>query len=307
MILWLLFVGGCSTRVVQHLPMNKVGRFMHNLATETRQSHANWGVLAVNLSTGKTIIDYYADNHFAPASNTKLYTSAAGLFLLGSDYRYVTPILARGEVTDSVLNGDLIVVGVGDPSWSARMREEDGTSVFRGWADSLAGKGITRITGNIIGIDGTTDGVPFGAGWMWDDEPFWHGAAISSLMFNENVVDITIVPNPGGSPELILNPDTDYVTIINNLTTIDTLNNPDSLDVDRELSRLRGSNASTLEGISPPDTAETAVTVENPILFTVTVLKETLIAASGFAPPSAPMATVRSRFSAMRFWLSLFR
>ena len=272
--------------------MNKVGRFMHALATETRQANANWGVLAVNLRTGKTLIEFDADHHFAPASNTKLYTSAAAFFLLGSDYRYITPVLAAGPVNNGVLNGDLIVVGVGDPSWSARMREGDGTSVFKGWADSLSARGITRITGNIVGFDGTTDGIPYGAGWMWDDEPFWYGAPISSLMFNENVVDITIVPNPGGTPELLLNPVTDYVTIINNLTTLDTLNNPDSLKADRELSRPRGSNVVTLDGISPPDTVETAVAVEEPVLFTVTVLKETLMAA-GIAVDGEPVQQYR--------------
>ena len=292
LLLLLPLLPACAPKVVQRLPMDRVGRFIHTLATETRQANANWGVLAVNLATGKTLIEFYADHHFAPASNTKLYTSAAALFLLGSDYRYLTPILADGPVTDGVLDGDLIVMGVGDPSWSARMREEDGASVFRGWADSLAARGINRITGDIIGIDGTSDGIPYGAGWMWDDEPFWHGAPISGLMFNENVVDITIVPNLGGTPQLILDPVTDYVTIVNNLTTLDTLNNPDSLVADIELTRPRGSNVARLDGISPPDTVETAVAVENPVLFTATVLGETLLAA-GIKVDGQPLARYR--------------
>ena len=38
-----------------------------------------WGVEAVSLSTGKTLFTYNGDKLFTPASNTKLFTTAAAL------------------------------------------------------------------------------------------------------------------------------------------------------------------------------------------------------------------------------------
>ena len=269
-------LAACAPRIVERLPFSRLGRQVHQLLTDPGQGRAQWGILAVNLRTGRTIIDYHADRHLVPASNTKLYTAAAALALLGADYRFYTPILATGPVVEGQLQGDLVVVGIGDPSWSARMRDDDATSVFAGWADSLRQRGIESISGDIVGVDALFDGLPFGYGWMWDDEPFRFGAPISALSFNDNMVAIKILPRPGQTPELELHPVTSYLTIHNNLTTLDTLNNPDSLEADWELDRLRGSSHVYLDGISRPDTIETGAAVENPPLFTAHVLKEVL-------------------------------
>lgn len=271
-----LTLSACAPKVVSRLPMSKVGRYVRDMLRDPDQARANWGILAVNLRTGKTLIDYNSGKHFVPASNTKLYTTAAALKLLGPEFRYRTPILTTGKIVGGILKGDLVVVGVGDPSWSKRMREDDGTTVFVGWADSLRAHGITAIAGDIVGVDGVYDGVRFGSGWMWDDQPYWYSAPISALSFNENVVDIIFVPNPGKSPEMLLNPVTSYVTILNNLTTLDTLNNPDSLESDWDSWRDAGSNVTRFDGLSPPDTLETAATVDDPMAFTATVLKEVL-------------------------------
>ena len=51
---------------------------------------ARWSVMAVSLDVGDTIFAYNPDLELAPASNMKLFTSAAALRYLGPNYRYGT-------------------------------------------------------------------------------------------------------------------------------------------------------------------------------------------------------------------------
>src|SRR4051812_4960903 len=61
-------------------------------------ARGEWGVEAVNLDTGKTIYSYNADKLFAPASNTKLFTTATALALIGPDYKFKTTIETPGVI-----------------------------------------------------------------------------------------------------------------------------------------------------------------------------------------------------------------
>src|SRR5882724_9382575 len=49
-----------------------------------------WGIEVVSLSTGKTLYFHDADKLFTPASNTKLFTTAAAMALIGPDYTFRT-------------------------------------------------------------------------------------------------------------------------------------------------------------------------------------------------------------------------
>ena len=209
-------------------------------------AQADWGILARNLRTGKTLISFNADKLFLPASNTKLYTTAAALRLLGPQFRFRTPILATGPVSSGVLEGDLLVIGQGDPTWSARFHD-DGKAVFRAWADSLKALGITSISGAIIGVDAVFVEQPQGSGWSWDNDAYYYAAQIAGLSFNENVVDVIIVPRPDWQPPVIVpSPATAYVQIENRLLT------PDSLKVKWDIRRPRGANRIILRGSFGP-------------------------------------------------------
>src|SRR5579871_4593475 len=63
--------------------------------------HASWGLLVADLSSGDVLYERNADKLFAPASTTKLYSVAAALDALGSDYRFETPIYARGDLNSA--------------------------------------------------------------------------------------------------------------------------------------------------------------------------------------------------------------
>src|SRR5262245_8020880 len=75
----------------------------------------HWGILVVDGKTGQTVFERHADQLFAPASVTKLFSTTAALVELGPDYRFRTPLVRRGEVDlKGTLHGDVILVAQGD-------------------------------------------------------------------------------------------------------------------------------------------------------------------------------------------------
>src|SRR5262249_31438947 len=78
-----------------------------------------WGVNAVSLDTGRAFVALNEDKLFTPASNAKLFTTAAVLGLIGPDYRFKTTVESMGSLDKyGRLNADLLLVGRGDPNLS---------------------------------------------------------------------------------------------------------------------------------------------------------------------------------------------
>lgn len=129
---------------------------------------ASWGVVIKSLETGEYLYKRNEDKLMVPASNLKLFTTSAGLMLLGKNYRYKTSLFMNGNLEGSVLKGDLIIQGSGDPTISGRFHEDDAYKVFNDWADTLLSRGVEEITGNLIGDDKMFDENGLGEGWSWD-------------------------------------------------------------------------------------------------------------------------------------------
>ncbi len=169
------------------------------LAPKFRNAH--WGVLVVDPATGDTIYSRNAAKLFMPASNMKIVTGAVALARLTPDYRYRTLFAtvrraadstrggwARG---DSVLAGDLVIVGRGDPTVSDRMRGNAMVGLLA-VADSLAAYGIRRIDGDVVAAGDAFPGPVLGFGWSWDDLDFPYSAGVDDLLFNEGFATITV-------------------------------------------------------------------------------------------------------------------
>ena len=163
--------------------------------------NAHWGVLIVDPERGDTLYSRNAGKLFLPASNQKLVTAATALELLGADYRYRTLFAARAVPRDGVVEGDLVVVGRGDPTVSDHMRG-DAMLPLREVADSLAARGVRRIRGRVVrGGDAFPD-APLGFGWAWDDLPAPYSAGVDELTFNEGFTRVLLrgATAPGTPP-----------------------------------------------------------------------------------------------------------
>ena len=245
-----------------------------------------WGAVIVDLDTDEVLYRRHTERSFVPASNTKLYTTAAALDQLGPDYRYRTEAFIDGPVVDGVLEGNVIVRGSGDPVIGGRFNGGDRTAVFRAWADSLRALGITRINGDLVGDDDVFDDTPLGYGWSWDDETYWYAAEISGLSFNDNNVDFAIEARREGQPARISwHPfNTDYVRVVNRTVTI----SPDS-SLDEGYARARGTNTIELSSRVPEGRTDfESLTMTNPTRFFVHILRDALVQA-GLAVEGHPV------------------
>jgi D-alanyl-D-alanine carboxypeptidase/D-alanyl-D-alanine-endopeptidase (penicillin-binding protein 4) len=128
---------------------------------------------------------------------------------LGADFRWKTSLLGTNAIdSNGSLNGDLILRGEGAPDFD--------NAALENLASQLQSKGLTRVTGNIVGDGSYFRGEVIGAGWTWEElQAFW-GAEASALTFNENQAFINVENGVGktstdyiratvGKPEPIAN------------------------------------------------------------------------------------------------------
>ena len=158
-------------------------------ATEFRS--ANWGILIVDPLANDTLYSHNATKLFIPASNQKLVVTSVMLEQLGPEYRYRTAIAARGSIADGTLNGDLAVIGRGDPTPSNHMKG-DAMKPLREIADSLWQRGVRRIVGGVVAVGDAFPGPVAGSGWPWDGLDGSSYAGVDELLFNEGLSQVRV-------------------------------------------------------------------------------------------------------------------
>ena len=177
--------------------------------------NARWGALVVSLTHGDTLYSWRADNRFLPASNAKLFTTAAALHYLGDDYRFLTVLFADGQLRGGELNGDLVLYGTGDPTFALD------TASLAPFADSVVRAGIRRIRGDIVGDASFLGAELSGPGWSPDNLEEAFAAPPSALGAAENRIRLVVRPGArAGQPATYrLEPATDYYHISNLVLT----------------------------------------------------------------------------------------
>lgn len=93
-----------------------MAKAINSLEKDTQFKHAAISMYVVETKTGKLFFDKNAELGLVPASCQKIITSAAAFELLGNNYRFKTELGYDGEIKDSTLNGNLYIVGYGDPT-----------------------------------------------------------------------------------------------------------------------------------------------------------------------------------------------
>ncbi len=226
------------------------------------------GVEIRSLRDKSVLFEQNSRKLFHPGSNMKLLTTATALHRLDPSFRFTTAAGARSAIRDSVLEGDLIVAGTGDPL----LMPADLDSL----AQMIAARGIRRITGGIIGDVSRFDSVGWGKGWMWDDEPYSDFPFLTPLCVHHNVISLRVTPSsaPGGAPGFTMEPASAEVKVLSAaITGTDTLIAP--LDGDR----IRNTNTFRLFGrIAPDDTAKHLdLTIWKPAEWLLALLRDRLL------------------------------
>ncbi|PIQ08400.1 MAG: D-alanyl-D-alanine carboxypeptidase/D-alanyl-D-alanine-endopeptidase [Ignavibacteriales bacterium CG18_big_fil_WC_8_21_14_2_50_31_20] len=272
MIFPLIFVG-CSS-ASNFYSLNETTELIEQKFQDSLFTNAHWGVLVESLSSGEIWYEQNKDKMFMPASNEKIMTTATSLVTLGENFTFETKVFFNGEIIDSVLKGNLIVQGNGDPTFYTKFFNDPRTPFFN-WADSLLKFGIKEIDGNIIGDDNLFEDNGYGNGWSFDGLDSWYSAESGALQINENYIDLQLIPpkNLNDSLQIIPNIKSNYFTIINNTIISDTGKTRISIN------RPFGTNNIIISGVVKTGSRiiERSPSISNPTLFYTTVLKESLI------------------------------
>ncbi|HEV2305886.1 MAG TPA: D-alanyl-D-alanine carboxypeptidase/D-alanyl-D-alanine-endopeptidase [Candidatus Acidoferrales bacterium] len=161
------------------------------------------GALIVDADTKQPIYELNADRYLTPASNTKLFTTALAMNILGPDYRFRTTIETHGTLDSAGrLRGDLVLVGRGDPDFSNRTIPYNAQNPIDGpsdkplaeMVDAIVAKGVKEIDGEIVGDDSYFPYEPYPYGWAVGDLTEDYGAAVSAICFDDNGLDIKVTP-----------------------------------------------------------------------------------------------------------------
>jgi D-alanyl-D-alanine carboxypeptidase/D-alanyl-D-alanine-endopeptidase (penicillin-binding protein 4) len=222
---------------------------------------ANAGVKAVSLRNGSVLYERNPGLLFTPASNQKLFTTAAALGVLGPFFRVATT-----AAIDSA-GRRIYIKGGGDPLLTT------------GDLDSLA----TRVRAllpdggswSLVGDASRFDSVYWGPGWMWDDAADPSGMGVTALSVNGNSVEVHVRAGqvPGEPPSVTVVPPTGFMRVENRGIVADSIRR--ELSVSRPLQHP--SNVILVAGeLLPGQLVSTTLTVFEPDRYALTLFAEAL-------------------------------
>ena len=151
-----------------------------------------WGIVVHSVDRDERLFELQPHALLVPASLAKLATVATAADAAGWDYRFETAVKTLGSIRDGVLQGDLLIVGSGDPTIGGRAGDD-----FSAWVAALQAAGIRRVTGRVIGDDDAIEDARPQLAWAWDDLGYTGGALFGALNYGENRMVVTITPGAG--------------------------------------------------------------------------------------------------------------
>jgi serine-type D-Ala-D-Ala carboxypeptidase/endopeptidase (penicillin-binding protein 4) len=192
--------------------------------------------LVVADEQGREIVAVNPDGRFIPASNTKMFTTAAAYATL--------PGLDRADVEGGaavrIEGRDVILVGNGDARLSSA--PECVTNCLATLADAVAAR--TRRVRNVVGDDSLFPDQRWSPGMSWNNIPSRSGTGISALTLDDNELLLQVSPGAAGRPPVVaLLP---YYQVENRAVTVAAGGKTDlafDRDINSRLVRLTGTIA----------------------------------------------------------------
>jgi D-alanyl-D-alanine carboxypeptidase/D-alanyl-D-alanine-endopeptidase (penicillin-binding protein 4) len=213
---------------------SKLATQIEAVLSQPAVARAHWGIKVTSMD-GRTIYSLNEGQLFQPASNTKIFTTATALALLGPQTTFTTKVIAKGTFSSpGRLVGDVVLVGSGDANLSGRpipyvppaqrpkvapgQEPPPGPAALRylqELADQVAKTGLKVINGDIVGDDTLYPWEPYPQDWSIDDMVWGYGAPVSALTINDSQLKMTITPGsaPGVPASVMLDPIAPYYTV----------------------------------------------------------------------------------------------
>ena len=141
------------------------------------------GCVAVD-DRAATLARINAGHPLAAASTQKLLVAAAALSVLGPTHHFTTRAVTESAVDGGVLNGDLVIVGGGDPVLTTATDPGPEATPLSELADAIARSGIKTVNGAIVADDSRYDRQRTVADWTPREIAEGDAGALGALVVN---------------------------------------------------------------------------------------------------------------------------
>lgn len=186
LVLLLPFISFSQNRVQQYVDSK--------MKTAPDVRNAAVALLAVD-EEDRIVASWNKDMPLLTASTLKTVTTGLGYRILGPEYRFKTVIAYDGSVTDGILDGDLYIVGGGDPTLGSRdTLALPIDMVFAHWAEAVRKAGIDSICGLVVADDRIFAKEEIPQNWVYGDIGYYYGSGTSGLNFCENTSLFSLAP-----------------------------------------------------------------------------------------------------------------
>lgn len=227
-----------------------------------------------DIKNGTTHYAFQPNLQVTPASVLKLVTTATALEVLGTDYQFKTTLSYSGAMKNGVLDGNLYIIGSGDPSLGSQHINAKPEQFIKDWAVAVKRIGIHTITGDIIADASCFDRYGVSNKWLLEDLGSYYGAGAYGVNLFDNSYKLYLQTGEAGSiPRIIATqPDMGALRFHNKLT---------AQPVARDSSYILGmpySNERYLHGVVPTRRKRYVLKgdIPNPILYMAVYTKRFL-------------------------------
>lgn len=165
--------------------------FLRNKAVNAGET----SVLIQDLSTGEVLVEHNLDLPLLPASIMKSVTIASLLKEAGPDERFHTLVFADGNFSDGAIDGDLVVIGGGDPTLGANCLPES-ADISKEIIEALQRNGIEKINGGLRIDTSLYVGPACPPSWVKEDRSESYGTGSHALNFRRNASGSRSVKDP---------------------------------------------------------------------------------------------------------------
>ncbi len=220
-ILLLISLFAATFSFTQNITL-KLSDAINKLEADAQFKHAILSMYVVDTKTGQPVFEKNIQTGLAPASCQKVVTSVSVFEMLGKEYRYKTEIGYDGYIKDSILNGDLIIIGYGDPTFGSDRFKKYSNYYKLELLESVKHYPIKEITNNIYIDNSKFEYQQVPKGWIWEDIGNYYGCGSNAINWNENTYSIFLKSGVSVNDSVrIINKDSlvlnDGVVLLNNL------------------------------------------------------------------------------------------
>lgn len=181
------------------------------LVGSAKTGKARIGVCLIDVRTGELLAGHRETEAFTPASNQKILSTGAALWVLKPGFEYQTEFRLDGD--------RLVIVGSGDPAFGdPEILQQMSPKVTVSELLNTLAKGVTHAgvkeLSEIVVDDRIFDREFVHPTWPVEQLDKWYCAEVSGLIFHANVLDVYPRPASAGQrPSAVFEPDTQIIEL----------------------------------------------------------------------------------------------